>query len=54
MINILFLPDHVSWRNTREGSWFINDLVDTFAERAYEDDIVHLLIEVYFHDAFTN
>ncbi|KAI0216547.1 Caspase-7, partial [Lamellibrachia satsuma] len=40
------VSDHISWRHTREGSWFINDLVDTFAEHAYEDDIVHLLTEV--------
>ena len=53
VINILLLPGYVSWRHQLEGTWFINDLVDTFADRAYKDDIVHLLTEVYFHDAFS-
>ncbi|KAI0222026.1 Cell death protein 3 [Lamellibrachia satsuma] len=40
------VPDYVSWRHKLEGSWFINDLVDTFAECACNDDILSLLGEV--------
>ncbi|KAI0221544.1 Caspase-2 [Lamellibrachia satsuma] len=38
--------DYASWRNPQDGSWFINDLVDTFVELAWRDDILHLLSEV--------
>ncbi|KAK2156351.1 hypothetical protein NP493_1981g00017 [Ridgeia piscesae] len=40
------VPGYIAMRHKYEGSWFINDLVDTFSEHACNNDILQLLVKV--------
>ncbi|KAK3104537.1 hypothetical protein FSP39_004519 [Pinctada imbricata] len=39
-------PGHVAYRNTADGSWFIQDLVKVFTEHWHEEHILDLLTQV--------
>ena len=38
--------DYYSWRNDKEGSWFIQDLVKVFRKHAHEMHVVDMLTKV--------
>ena len=46
------LPGYPAFRNTKTGSWFIQELVQTFAERACKEHFLDLLVEVCFESLF--
>uniref|UniRef100_A0AC34F3T3 Caspase-8 n=1 Tax=Panagrolaimus sp. ES5 TaxID=591445 RepID=A0AC34F3T3_9BILA len=39
-------PQYVSWRNTSEGSWFIQSICEIFSEHSKNEDICSLLTRV--------
>ena len=45
-IDVLALPGRQSWRSPETGSWFIRELVKTFATNAYKDHFLDLLMKV--------
>ena len=45
-IGILALPGYVAYRCTETGSWFIRQLVETFAEFACKEHVAELFIKV--------
>ena len=40
------IPGYVSWRNNKNGSWFISALVNVFLEMADKEHLLNMLTEV--------
>ncbi|XP_041377960.1 caspase-3-like [Gigantopelta aegis] len=40
------IPDYLSWRNTKKGTWFIQAIVYIFQKFAHKDDISKLMTKV--------
>ncbi|XP_041377964.1 caspase-3-like [Gigantopelta aegis] len=40
------IPDYLSWRNTKKGTWFIQAIVYIFQNFAYKEDISKLMTKV--------
>ena len=36
----------VSWRNSEQGSWFIQALCEVFAKHCHHEDAVNMLVQV--------
>lgn len=41
-------PNNVSWRNTLNGTWFIQSICQIFSKYAREEDIITMLTRVFF------
>ncbi|XP_078601393.1 caspase-3-like [Branchiostoma floridae x Branchiostoma japonicum] len=40
------VPGYTSWRNSQRGSWFVQSLIDVFAEHAAREDLCSLMTRV--------
>ena len=49
LLSFSTLPGYVSIRNTKCGSWYVNALVEVFANHAWEEDVLSLLTIVNYH-----
>ncbi|XP_015780009.1 PREDICTED: volume-regulated anion channel subunit LRRC8A-like [Acropora digitifera] len=49
LIGYSTLPDFVSYRGSREGSWYIQSLVEFFSQYAFEEDVLSLLTFVNYN-----
>ena len=45
-IDVLAVTGYKSWRHPESGSWFIRELVKTFANFAYKEHFLDLLVKV--------
>lgn len=55
----VIVPGYFSWRNSGNGSWFIQALVQVFRQHAYTMDVLHMLtlvnkVVAYDFESFTD
>ena len=48
-LHVYILIGFVSWRNSEQGSWFIQALCEVFAKHCHHEDAVNMLVQVCKH-----